>query len=96
MDEFLKMDIFFMVTTLFVAVLTVFLALVFIRVLRILKNIEDISALAHEEGQKIRDDIAGVRAKVKEEGLRAKHMLDFLSLGKRPRRKRAKKAAEES
>lgn len=91
MDEFLKMDIFFMVTTVFVAVMTVLLAIVLIRVLRILKNIEDISLMVEEEGQKLREDIAGVRAKVKEEGLRAKHMLDFLSFGKKrsPRTKKS-------
>ncbi len=96
MDEFLKMDIFFVVTTVFVAIMTILLSLVLIRVLRILKNIEDISVLVEAEGHKLREDIAEIRAKVKEEGLRAKHMLDFLSLGRSPKRARKKKTTEES
>lgn len=89
MDEFLKMDIFFVVTTVCVVVMTVLLAFVLIRVLRILKNIESISLMVEEEGEKFREDIAQVRAKVKEEGLRVSHMFDFLKIGKR--RPRSKK-----
>jgi hypothetical protein len=92
MDEFLKMDIFFVVTTVAVAIMTILLALVLIRVLRILKNIEDISLMVEEEGQKLREDIAEVRTRVKEEGLRAKHFLEFLSIGgRRSRPKRSKR-----
>jgi hypothetical protein len=90
MDEFLKMDIFFVVTTVSVAVMTILLAIVLIRVLRILKNIEDISLMVEEEGVKFREDIAQVRAKVKQEGLRVGHMFDFLGLAKKTR-KRTKK-----
>jgi hypothetical protein len=89
MDAFLKMDIFFVVTTVAVAVMTVLLTAVLIRVLRILKNIEEISLMVEEEGEKFREDLAQVRAKVKEEGLRVTHMFDFLGLAKP--RKRAKK-----
>lgn len=95
MDEFLKMDIFFAVTTVSVVVMTIFLALIAYRVLRILKNIEDISVLVEEEGHRIREDIAGIRSKVKEEGLRAKHLFDFLSIGKR-RRSRSRNPKKES
>jgi len=88
------MDIFFVVTTAFVAVMTILLTLVLIRVLRILKNIEDISLLVEAEGEKLREDIAEVRARVKEEGLRAKHIFDFLALGKS--RSRSRKSKKES
>ncbi len=90
MDQFLKMDIFFVVTTVSVVIMTVLLAVVLIRVLRILKNIEDISLLVEEEGEKFREDIAKVRASVKEEGLRITHLFDFLGAGRK--RKRAKKS----
>lgn len=90
MNDFLKMDIFFVVTTLAVVVTTILLVAVLIRVLRILKNVEDISVIVEEEGQKLRDDIAQVRSRVKEEGLRVSHMLDFLG-AKKPKR-RAKKS----
>jgi hypothetical protein len=86
MDEFLKMDIFFVVTTVSVAIITALLAVVLIRVLRILKNVEEISLMVEEEGVKLREDIAHVRAKVREEGLRVKHLFDFLGAPK-PRRR---------
>lgn len=89
MDDFLKMDIFFVVTTVAIVVISILLAFVLIRVLRILKNIEDISVMVEAEGEKIREDIAQVREKVKEEGLRVTHMLDFLGAAK-PKRTRKK------
>lgn len=92
MDEFLKMDIFFVVTTVAVLVVTILLAFVLIRVLRILKNIEDISVMVEAEGEKIREDIAQVRQKVKEEGLRVSHMMDFLGAAK-PKRSRKKSSS---
>lgn len=95
MNEFLKMDVFFVVTTLAVIVLTVFATLIFIRVLRILKNIEGISLMVEEEGQKLRADIDEVRVRIREEGLRAKHLFDFLSFGK-PKARRPKKESKES
>ena len=85
MNEFLKMDIFFMVTTVAVIVITILLMLLLIRVLRILKNIEDISLLVEEEGQHLREDIAQVRDSVKREGLNLMHVFDFLAGGKRKR-----------
>ncbi len=89
MNDFLKMDIFFVVTTLAVVVATVLLVAVLIRVLRILKNVEDISVMVEEEGQNLRNDIAGVRTRVKEEGLRFSHMFNFLA-PKKPKRRTKK------
>jgi cell division protein FtsL len=90
MNEFLKMDIFFVVTTVAVVVITILLVLVVIRVLRILKNVEDISVMVEEEGEKIRQDIADVRENVRTEGVKAKHLLSFLGMGKKIRRSKGK------
>lgn len=90
MDDFLKMDIFFVVTTVAVVITTLLLAVILIRVLRILKNVEDISVMVEEEGRQIRKDIADVRARVKDEGLRVTHFLDLIGL-KKPR-KRSKRS----
>lgn len=54
MDEFLKMDIFFVVATVATIVLTVLGALVLLSVLRILKRVEEISAMVSEEGKELR------------------------------------------
>lgn len=95
MDEFLKMDIFFVVTTISVVVMTVLASLVLTRVLRILKNVEDISAMIEDEGKKIREDIAQVRENINEEGIRLKHLMKFIGIGKRARQ-RAKTTAKKS
>ena len=89
MDPFLKMDIFFVVTTVAVVLLTGIFTLIAIQVVRILKHVERIAALVEEEAEEIRGDIAAVRAKVKEEGMKA--ALSFASwfpFGKRRGRKK--------
>jgi len=92
MTEFLKMDIFFVVTTVAVVVMTILLVAVLIRVLRILKNIEDISLMVEEEGEHFREDIAELRAGIKREGVKASHFMDFLGLGTKKRRTRKSKS----
>lgn len=91
MNEFFKMDIFFVITTVAVVVVSILLAIILIRVLRILKNIEDISELVEAEGQKIREDIARVRTSVTEEGVRAKHIFRFLGIGSKKKKTTKKK-----
>ena len=91
MNDFLKMDIFFVVTTVAVVVITILLGIVLIRVLRILKNVEDISLMVEEEGQRLREDIAEVRKNVHDEGLKVKHFLEFLGFAEKAR-KRTKKS----
>ena len=91
MNDFLKMDIFFVVTTIATLLITVLLVAVLIRVLRILKNVEDISELVEEEGKQLRQDLAGIRKNVRDEGLRVKHFLELIGLGA-PKRKRTKKS----
>lgn len=91
MNDFLKMDIFFVVTTVAVVVISILLVFVLFRFLRILKNVEDISHMVEEEGIRLREDIAHVRDSVKTEGIRVKHLLSLLGFGialkKRTRKK---------
>lgn len=94
MDDFLKMDIFFVVTTVSVVVVTILLSLVLLRVFAILKNVQDISEIIEDEGRKLSADIAQVRENIKEEGLRFKHLLKFIGIGakiKRATKKQTKK-----
>ena len=64
MDEFLKMDIFFVIASLGVGAVTVVIVLVGIKVLRILKDVERISKNVSEESDHLREDIDGVRRTV--------------------------------
>ena len=69
MDEFLKMDIFFVVATVAVVVLTILWIIILIRVLRILRKVEEISLMVSEEGKELRADIAHARAELVQKGL---------------------------
>ena len=77
MNDFLKMDIFFVVTTLAVVLVTTLIALALIRIIRILNNVEDISKMVEEEGKLLRSDIADARANVRTEGFKVKHVVQF-------------------
>ena len=65
MTEFLKMDIFFFVTTLVVIVLGILLVLILWSLYRTMKRIEHISQQADEETTLIRADIAQMRSDVR-------------------------------
>ena len=91
MSDFLKMDIFFAVTTVAVIVVSFVLTLVLIRVLSILRKIDDVTALVREEGEQLREDIANVREQVQEGGLRIGHLFGFLT-GMKKRKSRAKRS----
>jgi hypothetical protein len=69
MDDFLKMDVFFIVATLAVVVLTVLIGFVLLRVYRILGYIERISEEVKEESAEVRADIAQLRTTFKKEGI---------------------------
>lgn len=64
MSEFMKMDVFFFVTTLAVIVLTALISIAIWKLLKILKHVERIAEMAGEEAEHIRDDAAYVRGRV--------------------------------
>jgi len=92
MDNFLKMDIFFAVTTVAVVVIAVLLSMVLIRLLRVLDKVEQVTTLVHEESEQIRNDIREVRARVKEEAVSAGKLLGILGGFVKPKRRRARKS----
>jgi hypothetical protein len=88
MDEFLKMDIFFFVTTVAVIVLAFFTAYVLWRLQRVLKNIEHISEQVALESDIVRQDIAEMRSDIRHGKGRLKSLFGFLGkLGKRTTKK---------
>lgn len=78
MNEFLKMDLFFFITTLAVILLAVFGALVLWRLSRVLKHIEHISEQVALESDAVREDLAEVRADIRRGKGRLKSLLGFL------------------
>ncbi|HQT83181.1 MAG TPA: hypothetical protein PLW99_03465 [Candidatus Paceibacterota bacterium] len=79
MDEFLKMDIFFVVATLAVVVLAFFTAFVLWRLERVLKNIEHISEQVALESDAVRQDLAGVREDIRRGKGRIRSLFGFLN-----------------
>lgn len=87
MDDFLKMDVFFAVTTAAVLALSVLIGFVLVRVMHILKSLERILDIAEKETERVRDDLEGLRAKARREGLKFRHIVGFLSDLEKPRDK---------
>ncbi len=79
MNDFLKMDIFFVITTLVVLLWGIIGAVVMYYIIRVLKYVERLSRTVAEEADEIRDDLDEVRAQVREEGIRFKHVVQFFS-----------------
>lgn len=78
MNEFLKMDIFFFVTTVVVIALGILSAYIMWRIGRVLKHIEHISEQAALESDSIRADLAEMRTDIRKGKGRLKSFFSFL------------------
>ena len=79
MSQFLQMDIFFFVTTLIVVAIGVLLAVILLRIWRILGHVEKISKDVSEESALLRDDIHDLRSKMYREGFKVFTLGAFLN-----------------
>ncbi len=79
MNDFIKMDIFFIVTTLAVVMLGSVVMLILFRVWRVLGYVEDISRELSEESALLRNDVAEMRARIKSEGFKFSHLAGLFS-----------------
>ncbi|MDO8624187.1 MAG: hypothetical protein Q7R54_02415 [bacterium] len=79
MDEFLKMDVFFFITTVAVVLLTLFGVVVLWRLARVLKNIEHISEQVSLESDTVREDLAHLRGEIREGKGRIKSLFGFFN-----------------
>lgn len=68
MESFLKMDIFFFVTTIVVIGFGAVLILIGLRIWRILGHVERIMEMAEAETENIKEDIADLRADIRRRG----------------------------
>ncbi|MBI5817265.1 MAG: hypothetical protein HZB09_02455 [Candidatus Yonathbacteria bacterium] len=78
MTEFIKADVFFFVTTIAVVVLTVVAVVFMVYLIGVMRNVRDISDLAKVQSKNISDDISELRANIKRDGVRLKHLVDFM------------------
>ena len=68
MNTLIHADIFFFITSIFIVFLTIGFVIMLAYIVPILKNIRYISMLARKEGDKLAQDIEGLRSTIKEEG----------------------------
>jgi ABC-type transporter MlaC component len=95
METLMKADIFFFVTTIAVVAVTVCLVYAAYYVIRILRNVEEISEEVKAESQLVREDISDLRSNIREEGMKVKHFANFFSQVSGKRNSRAKKEKSE-
>ncbi len=74
MDEFFKMDIFFVVTTVTAVLCGALLCTLLFYVIRIMRSVDKIAKNVSDESELLRGDIAEFRSSVRSEGLRWKHL----------------------
>ena len=87
----LKSDIFFMVTTASIVLITIGIIVAFVYIIRILRNTSKVSDAVREEGQEIIKHVSEVRTKVRDEGLDifaiVKSLIGLITRKSRPRKK---------
>jgi uncharacterized protein YoxC len=77
METFLKADIFFVITAVSVVVLSVLVGVAVVYLIRILKNVREISDTAKREADLLASDIDDLRIGVKTKGSRLKSLFNF-------------------
>ncbi len=75
----MKSDIFFFITSIAVVILTMLLVVAIAYTIRILRNLDDISAKAKDEVGLIKEDISELRQNIKTEGTKIKHFANFFN-----------------
>lgn len=94
MDSLLKAEIFFVVTTVAIFVVGGIAIWVLVYLIKILRNVEDISETVKEETKKFSQDIDGVREHVKQNGAVPRFLMRWMSRSGNTKRERARKSSK--
>jgi MFS-type transporter involved in bile tolerance (Atg22 family) len=78
MNDFMKQDIFFFVTTIAVVVVGLLLAILIVYLIKISKDVKYISRKAKTEADLISEDISQLRSNMKT-GMKLKHLFTFFN-----------------
>lgn len=79
MDQIAKSEIFFVVTTVAVIVITILMAIAGFYVIKILKNVKSITTRAKTETDLIAGDITELRTNLRQEGAKVKYFTKFFN-----------------
>ncbi len=93
MNEFLKMDIFFAMTTAVVVLIGIFSLVALFYIIKILRSVDHVADNVSKESDSLREDITILRHKVRDEGMKMQHLLDFFA-GIKNRKEKHKKTKE--
>jgi uncharacterized protein YoxC len=77
MNEFLKIDIFFAITSVVVIILAILVIILLVYLIKFVKNLKYISDKARTETDNLRLDIQTLRHNIHTEGFKFKHALNF-------------------
>jgi uncharacterized protein YoxC len=77
MNEFLKMDVFFAITSVVTIILAVLIIILLVYLIKFVKNIKYISDKARTETDNLSQDIQTLRENIHREGFKVKHVLSF-------------------
>jgi len=75
----MKSEVFFFITSIAVVIVTILLGILAMYIIRILRNVDDISKKAKDEAGLIKEDIAELRDNIKTEGAKVKHFVNFFN-----------------
>ena len=78
MNDFAMMHVFFVITTIGVVAFTALACVAAWYVIRILRTVDSFSKAALDEAQMLRADIGDLRATVRAEGFKFKHLARFV------------------
>ena len=79
MDTLVHADIFFFVTTIVVVVVGIALTIVLVYLAKVLSDIKKITGEVHDETVLFREDIASLRADIRQEGFRLNRFISFFT-----------------
>lgn len=90
-EQIAQSNIFFIVTTISVVVLSLLLAFVLVQLIRILRNVREVSETIKVEGKNIITDISSLRNNLKEKGRSMSQMASFVGMAQKFKKKATKK-----
>ncbi len=79
MNDFIKMDVFFVITTIAVIMFIIVIAVVGYYIIKILRDVKKISQTAKTETENLAQDLEDLRANARQEGLKFKHLGKFIA-----------------
>ncbi len=88
METIMKSEIFFFISSIATVILTILIGIMAAYLIRILRNVDNISEKAKDEADLIKEDVADLRQNIRDEGIKVKSFVSFFNKlkGRRPKR----------